>query len=65
MPNKKLNNRRISIQDVDGKRINIYLPVGTTKAAKEIFKAFAKKLIKHEQGNLELSDKDIKTIWGV
>ncbi|MDA7886474.1 site-specific integrase [Pirellulales bacterium] len=60
MPNKKLNNRRISIQDVDGKRINIYLPVGTTKAAKEIFKAFAKKLIKHEQGNLELSDKDIK-----
>ena len=60
MPNKKLNNRRLSIQDVEGKRINIYLPVGTTKAAKEIFKAFAKKLIKHEQGNLELSDKDIK-----
>ena len=60
MGNKKLNNRRITIQDVDRKRINIYLPVGTTKAAKERFKSFAKRLIKSQQGNLELSDNDIK-----
>ncbi len=38
MPAMKLNNRRINIQDVDGIRRNIYLPVGTSKAGKDKFK---------------------------
>lgn len=60
MPAKKLNNRRINIQDVDGKKRNIYLPVGTSKAGKDKFKSFAKKLILHQKANLDLSDSDIK-----
>jgi len=56
--NKK--KRRIQMLDVNRKKVNIHLPIGTTEAGRRNFKSRASRLVNAERNEFELSSQDQK-----
>jgi hypothetical protein len=55
MKKNKQKSKRVQIQDVHGKLVNIHMPKGTTETQKRIFKTYAQRLVSAERNGHERS----------